>query len=64
MDSNKDIYITSDEYEKMQGTFKFKTEYDNGKIIMHSDTSIKHNDIVLNIAFALKKRTPGVKGGY
>ena len=35
MNSNKDIYITSDEYERLQGTFKCKTEYDNGlKILM------------------------------
>ncbi|MDR3594797.1 Uma2 family endonuclease [Clostridium sp.] len=61
MNSNKEIYITSDEYEKLQGSFKCKTEYDNGKIIMHSDTSIKHNDIVLNIAFALKKYFKGGK---
>ncbi|MDR3596618.1 Uma2 family endonuclease [Clostridium sp.] len=61
MNSYKDIYITSDEYEKLQGTFKCKTEYDNGKIIMHSDTSIKHNDIVLNIAFALKQYFKGGK---
>ena len=61
MNTNKDVYITAEEYEKIQGTFNCKTEYDNGKIIMHSDTSIKHNDIVLNIAFALKKYFKGGK---
>ena len=49
MNTNKNIYITPEEYEKMQSTFNCKTEYDNGRIIMHSDTSIRHNDIVLNI---------------
>ncbi|MEG0238493.1 MAG: Uma2 family endonuclease [Clostridium sp.] len=61
MNTNKAIHITSDEYEILQETFDCKTEYDNGKIIMHSDTSIKHNDIVLNIAFALKKYLKGGK---
>lgn len=61
MNTNKDIYITSEEYEKLQSTFNCKTEYDNGQIIMHSDTSIKHNDIVLNIAFALKQFLKGGK---
>ena len=61
MNSNKNIYITPEEYEKMQSTFNCKTEYDNGRIIMHSDTSIRHNDIVLNIAFALKKYLKGRK---
>lgn len=61
IDTNKEINITSDEYETLQGTFDCKTEYDNGKIIMHLDTSIKHNDIVLNIAFALKKYLKGGK---
>lgn len=61
MNTNKDIYISPEEYEKLQSTFNFKTEYDNGKIIMHSDISIKHNDIVLNIAFALKHFLKGGK---
>lgn len=61
MNTNKDIYVTTDEYEKIQSTFSCKTEYDNGKIIMHSDTSSKHNDIVLNIAFGLKKYLKGGK---
>lgn len=61
MKTNEELYITSEEYEKLQQTFNCKTEYDNGKIIMHSDTSIKHNDIVLNIAFSLKKFLKGGK---
>ena len=33
MNTNKNIYITPEEYEKMQSTFNCKTEYDNGRII-------------------------------
>lgn len=54
MNPNKDIYITPDEYEKLQETFNYKTEYDDGKIIMHWDTSDYHNEIVGNIAAYLK----------
>ena len=32
MNTNKNIYITPEEYEKMQSTFNCKTEYDNGRI--------------------------------
>lgn len=61
MEPNKLNFITSDEYEKMQCLYECKTEYNNGTIIMHSDTSIKHNDIVLNIAMALKQFLKGTK---
>lgn len=54
MNTDEDLFIEAEEYEKLQDTFKCKTEYDNGRIIMHSGTSIKHNDIVLNINMYLR----------
>lgn len=54
MNTDKDLFIESEEYERLQDTFKFKTEYDNGLIVMHSGTSIKHNDIVSNINMYLR----------
>lgn len=38
-------FITPEEYENLQGTFSYKTEYNNGEIIMHSDVSEAHNRI-------------------
>ena len=61
MEPNKLEFITCDEYEKLQNIYQCKTEYSNGIIIMHSDTSIEHNDIVLNIASSLKQFLKGSK---
>jgi len=54
VNTDKDLFVEPEEYEKLQDTFRCKTEYDNGRIIMHSGTSIKHNDIVLNINMYLR----------
>lgn len=48
-----DKYISPEEYEKLQDNFDFKTEYDNGKIIMHSDVSDRHNEITTNLVASL-----------
>jgi hypothetical protein len=52
--TDKELFVEPEEYEKLQDTFRCKTEYDNGRIIMHSGTSIKHNNIVLNINMYLR----------
>lgn len=54
-------FVTPGEYEQLQNTFNCKTEYNAGEIIMHSDTSIKHNEIVVNIAAYLKLFFKGSK---
>jgi Uma2 family endonuclease len=54
VETDKDLFVEPEEYEKLQDTFKCKTEYDNGRIIMHSGTSINHNNIVLNINMYLR----------
>ena len=53
MNTDKKSYITPEEYEKLQETFDCKTEYSNGEIIMHSNTSIVHNKIIHLLAAEL-----------
>ena len=45
---------TLEEFEKIQNTNDCKVEYFNGEIVLHSKTSVRHNEIVLNIATCLK----------
>lgn len=59
MNTQKDHYVTPDEYELLQDTFDCKTEYSNGEIIVHSNTDAKHNRIILNISFFLTKYFKG-----
>lgn len=46
MNTKTNNFITPEEYEKLQDTFDCKTEYNNGTIIMHSNTSMRHNEII------------------
>ncbi len=43
MNAEKDKYISPEEFEVIQDSYECKVEYDNGNIIMHSDTSNYHN---------------------
>ena len=52
---NKNHSYTLDEFEKIQNSNDCKAEYFNGEVILHSKTSVRHNEIVLNIATCLKK---------
>lgn len=54
MNIEKDKYISPEEFEIIQNSYDCKVEYDNGNIIMHSDTSDYLNEIVGNIAAYLK----------
>ena len=51
-DENK--FITSDEFENLQDQYKCKVEYNNGEIILHSDTSLTHNSIISGIQSELR----------
>lgn len=50
---NTNDIITPDQYEILQSQFDFKTEFSEGKIIMYSDVSDKHNLITTNIVAEL-----------
>ena len=52
--TDENNFITSDEFEKLQDQYKFKVEYNNGEIILHSDTSLTHNSIVSGIQSELR----------
>jgi Uma2 family endonuclease len=45
---------TLDEFEKIQSSTDCKVEYFNGEVVLHSKTSVRHNEIVVNIATSLK----------
>lgn len=47
-------YYTLDEFEKIQTSNDCKAEYFNGEIVLYSKTTVRHNEIVLNIATCLK----------
>ena len=50
---NVKSYYTEKEFEEIQENFNGKAEYENGEIILASNTSIKHNLIKGNILAAL-----------
>lgn len=52
--TDENNFITSDEFEKLQDQYKCKVEYNNGEIILHSDTSLTHNSIVSGIQSELR----------
>ena len=52
--TDENNFITSDEFEKLQNQYKCKVEYNNGEIILHSDTSLTHNSIVSGIQSELR----------
>ena len=41
--NNVKAYYTEKEFEEIQANFNGKAEYENGEIILASNTSIKHN---------------------
>ena len=53
MHLEKDKMFTIEESEKLQYKYKYNIEFINGDIILHSKTSVKHNEIVNNIQFKL-----------
>lgn len=61
MDFKTNKFITPDEYEKLQDTFDCKTEYSNGTIIMHSNISIRHNEIIQMLSAELVHFFKGTK---
>ena len=50
---NFNSYYTEEQFEEIQANFKGKAEYENGEIVLSSNTSIKHNSIKGNILSAL-----------
>lgn len=46
-------HYTEEDFEEIQSKFNGKVEYENGEIILSSNTSIKHNSIKGNILAAL-----------
>ena len=52
-------YITEQDYLEGEKTAEFRHEYVDGQIYAMAGTSIRHNDIALNIAFALRSATRG-----
>lgn len=61
INTEKDKYISPEEFEIIQESYDCKVEYNDGHIIMHSDTSDYHNEIVGNIAAYLKLYLKGSK---
>lgn len=59
--AERNYSYTLEEFEKMQKETNDKLEYFNGEIILHSKTSVRHNEVVLNIATALKNYFKGSK---
>ena len=49
-------YVTVTEYLKREETAETKSEYVDGKIIAMAGTSLPHNDISLNVAFAMRSQ--------
>ena len=49
MHLEKDKFFTIEEFEKLQYKYKYNIEFINGDVILHSKTSVKHNEIVNNI---------------
>ena len=52
--TDENNFITSDEFENLQDQYKCKVEYNNGEIILHSDTSLTHNSIISGIQSELR----------
>lgn len=50
---NLNSYYTEEQFEEIQSKFDGKVEYDNGEIVLSSNTSIKHNSIKGNILASL-----------
>ncbi len=52
-------YIAEQDYLEGEKTAEFRHEYVDGQVYAMAGTSIRHNDIALNIAFALRAATRG-----
>lgn len=50
---NLNSYYTEEQFEEIQSNYNGKAEYDNGEIVLSSNTSIKHNLIKGNILASL-----------
>lgn len=50
---NINSYYTETQFEEIQSKFDGKAEYENGEIVLSSNTSIKHNSIKGNILASL-----------
>lgn len=61
MNTKSDHFITPEEYEKLQHNYNCTTEYLNGEIVLSSNTSSKHNSIVVNLATYLNLYFKGSK---
>ena len=46
---NFNSYYTEEQFEEISANFNGKAEYENGEIVLSSNTSIKHNSIKGNI---------------
>lgn len=56
-----DAFVDYNDFLHQQETYEGKIEYHNGKIVYISPTSIKHNKIITNIVYELKKYFKGSK---
>lgn len=61
MNTNKECFITSEEYELLQPNYDCKTEYADGEIWLSSNSSDKHNDIIVNISSEIRNYLKGSK---
>ena len=52
---NFNSYYTEEQFEEISANFNGKAEYENGEIVLSSNTSIKHNSIKGNILSFLIK---------
>ena len=61
MHVQNNIFITLDEFDKIQANYDGKAEYYNGQILFSSRTSMSHNRIVMGISSMLYSFIKGSK---
>lgn len=61
MQVQNNIFISLDEFEKIQSNYDGKAEYYNGQILFSSRTSMAHNRIVMGISSMLYNFFKGSK---
>ncbi len=61
MQVQNNIFISLDEFDKIQANYDGKAEYYNGQILFSSRTSMAHNRIVMGISSALYNFFKGSK---
>lgn len=54
-------FLTPDEFDRIQNSYECKVEYYNGEVWMTSNSSDRHNDIVINIASEIRSYLKGSK---